>query len=103
MEPITDTERLQVYQNACALLENTSYEAKVYEDYSGRGMDGRTVPGIYSRSAPGPVIGWAVSAAAFNFLTDRGEEFLYYEDFLGPMEEFIPTRSDDLGKDIIYY
>ena len=87
--------KLEIFEEAVILLEHRGYEASVRPDYSGRFMDGETVPGI-STDAGGVVVGWAVACAIAD-LAEEGEEDL--ERAL----RFFPTRSDSMGLGRIYY
>jgi len=64
-------------------LQNEGYEAKLYEDYSGRGMYGNTTTGVTTDASPGTM----------ESLEEEMEE-----------SEIDPSfRKDSMGLDYIYY
>lgn len=64
-------------------LDGLGYDAEVHEDYSGRGMYGRTCVGI-STNAPGVVIGFLLAEANVDF-------------------DDLPDSTDSMGLSTIYY
>jgi hypothetical protein len=65
-------------------LLDEGFEATVYSNYSGRGMYGSTCPGIVAEAGLGPMIGYAAAKCDVP-------------------PECIPSRTDNLGLDFIYY
>jgi hypothetical protein len=64
-------------------LENQGFDAKLYEDYSGRGMYGNTTTGVTTDASPGEM----------EFMEEEMEE-----------AEIDPAfRKDSMGLDYIYY
>ena len=92
-------EVLEIYKEAVEVLEADGHEAEVQENYSGRGMFGKTCPAIVS-NASGPQVGAAIAIARFNIGHDNGE------DILGIMDDvwgLIPKRFDNMGLSMVYY
>jgi hypothetical protein len=63
-------------------IENDGGSASVYEEYSGRGMFGRTCVGI---------------------VTDSPESVGYAAAEVGVPKKDLPTRRDSMGRDLILY
>ena len=87
--------RLAVYYAAAQLLEDEGYSAVVRTGYSGRGMEGNTVPAIVT-DAPGAMVGWAITAAACL------DDFEIPDEFEIPGKD-IPKNQDHMGLSLIYY
>lgn len=82
-----------IYEAAVEILEDRfGVEPEFRPDYSGRGMFGTSVPGIVADMGDGPAIGAAVAIA---IMRDGGSA----DDVLGA----IPTRSDNMGRRVIFY
>jgi hypothetical protein len=64
-----------------------NYDSSVYENYSGRGMYGDTCIGIVTNASP----------ILVGYYAAKLENDLEMED------DQLPIRSDNMGKDIIYY
>ena len=81
----------ELYKRAVEILEEEGEDASYYKDYSGRGMYGRTTPGI-TYYCSDSLIGWAICVA--------GEEagIGAYD-----MKDYMPTRTDNMGKGTIIY
>lgn len=86
--------KAEIYDEAAAVLQLVGHDADMMSDYSGRGMYGSTTPAIVS-NASGPMVGWAVTVAVDRKFS--GEKT--FEDVL----YLIPTRSDNMGLDMVYY
>ena len=103
MIDIDSYDRDKVYESAVGVIESGlefEWEARVYKDYSGRGMYGRTCTGIVT-TAPAAIVGAAIVAAAMDNLLE-GDSIRDSED-VKELFCLIPTRSDNLGLDMIYY
>lgn len=64
-------------------IEDEGYDAEVREEYSGRGMFGRTVPAIVT-DAPLTMIGWAAGTLDISW-------------------DEVPTRTDSMGRQTVVY
>lgn len=80
-----------IYEAAADILRESGYEAEVREDYSGRGMYGRTCCGIIT-NASGPMVGYSITCA----MSDLGIDPFDWVDL-------IPKRWDSMGLQSIYY
>ena len=60
-------DKVAVYERAVELLEEQGSDSYLHENYFGRGMYGRSVPGIVS-SACGPLVGHFIVAAAIDIV-----------------------------------
>lgn len=76
--------KLETAQNVADYLVGRCYEATVDEEYSGRFMYGKTVPAIVT-NAPAAVVGFAVAEMTENDFRE------------------VPTRSDNMGLQMVYY
>ena len=81
----------QVFRKAVDILEY-DYDCRYYPDYSGRFMYGKRVPALVIEDASPIVLGLGIVKACI----DLG---LSIDD----AEEFIPVRSDNMGRGTIYY
>ncbi|MCA1807132.1 MAG: hypothetical protein LC687_04695 [Actinobacteria bacterium] len=76
---------LEEAQEVVDILQGYGFDVEIYEDYSGRGMFGEKTTGIVVREhGIGLMIGYACSEAQLDL-------------------DSVPTRSDSLGLDAIYY
>ena len=73
---------LEQAEKIVELIVEDGGEASVYPNYSGRGMYGRTVVGI---------------------TVSRGEDLGFYAAKAGLKKRDLPSRTDSMGKDLIYY
>ena len=78
---------LFVAEAVVELLEEAGHEARVYENYSGRGMYNTTCIGIVT-DAPPILVGYYFGRAHIDSNYD---------------EEDLPLRADNLGLSKIYY
>lgn len=96
----------EIAQEACDILANEGHEATVYEDYSGRCMYGEKCVGIVT-SVSGALVGWAITKAYFDLELSEAEDIDINEaiDIMDDRKliKSIPTRSDSMGRDTIYY
>lgn len=96
-------ERNEVFDRAAEILRSEGYEASVQEDYSGRGMSGRTTPAIVT-DAGGVRVGWAIATAAAYVLDMKGDDMDSVIDALETqMDDLLPGRSDNMGRDAMVY
>jgi hypothetical protein len=72
----------QAQRIASYMEGNLNCEAEVREDYSGRGMYGKTVPAI---------------------VTDNAVALGYAAGVLGIPDEDLPTRRDSMGLGFVFY
>ena len=92
---------LELATKTVELLNDNDFIAEVYENYSGRGMYGSTVPGI-TTNASGAVVGFHLAMAVLYLKEQSGGEIEAIEALYEEVRK-IPTRSDSLGLDAIYY
>ncbi len=81
----------EIYEMACEILIEQCREAKVIENYVGRGMYGTTCIAIET-SATGVEVGWAIGFA----LNEENE-------LENSTTEILPARVDPMGHSYIYY
>ena len=74
---------LEQARKVVKLINETYYTATIYEDYSGRGMNGKTCVGIVTDASP-TLIGWACGVFSVSF-------------------KDTPSRTDSLGNGTIVY
>lgn len=71
------------------VIEGLGYKAEVYDDYSGRGMFGRTTAGVVTDMSKA--------------LVEGAVEEMVEEDTLDDAEPFLGLNQDSMGLDIILY
>jgi hypothetical protein len=98
---------LAVAKRVVDVLGEMDVEAEVYEDYSGRGMFGRTTTGIVCGSGDAAKIGYAYAVAIATEAEENDGEATAYDIVCElnnyPSVRGIPTRCDNLGLQMIYY
>lgn len=88
-------------------------EAQIYENYSGRGMFGKSTTGIYSsESNMGDILGYVIQEALngessrFNDISSENEDnqgvYMDMEKLVSPLD-VQSLRSDSLGLGVIIY
>ncbi len=92
---------LRIAEKVVEFLQDNGYEAEVREDYSGRGMFGKTTVGIET-NAPGTLIGWLVAKSIID------ENYGDAEAGVDALDDFnfrrdLPMRWDSMGLAMIYY
>ena len=95
----TNLDRNEMYRKAVEILWDEGQEAEVRDGYSGRGMYGKTVPGIVTGAAMSEVT-WAVTYAVMDSLEGEGMDVY---DRMEAVKNLMPTREDNMGLDYIYY
>ena len=85
----------QIYISACEVLEDHGYESDFREDYSGRGMYGKSVPAIVS-DAPGTMVSWSIIIA----LIEHGDDV---DNIDARSLDYIPKRQDSMGLSYVFY
>ena len=84
-------DKVKLYEAAVEFLNDEGYDAEVREDYSGRGMYGKTTPAIVTE-APAALVGYAIGLVAEDLaLTDCNPK------------DLVPVRSDNMGLQMVYY
>lgn len=76
--------------------QENDYEVELIENYSGRGMFGKTTTGLVLADIN--VFIRVVAFASKMFVADN--DYLFFEDFLN---DFLPVKMDSLGNDFIFY
>lgn len=79
--------KLEIFREAAEWLSDGGFETEVRDDYSGRGMYGRTCPAIVT-DAPPTFVGFAVGLAC--------------EDMVD-VHDMIPAREDSMGLRRVFY
>lgn len=94
-------EKTQVFDVAADLLKEQDYEASVSLNYSGRGMYGKNCVGIVT-GAPAVLVGWALVTAIMKLAETQPDPDTYtLED--PDLIDLLPRRTDNMGRDLIYY
>lgn len=101
---MNNIDRATVYASAVEMLNDAGDTADFYPEYSGRAMYGSTTPGIVT-GADQATVGHYITTVVLQFLLEEGE-LSTPSDIVDAMEyvkQFLPTRSDSMGLDAIYY
>ena len=99
---------VKVAQKIVGILDNMGVEAEIYEDYSGRGMYGKTTTGIVCDAGKSAMIGYAYAVAVVQTMEDEDDgtvDAFNIEHELCDWDrvQCIPTRCDNMGLQMIYY
>jgi hypothetical protein len=90
-------DRIEFYKKIVELIVNFGYDAYLYDDYSGRGMYGRTVPAIVTSISP-VLMGAYAMLAASDLLSYDGIDEIFDE-----IVDILPKSQDNMGLSMIYY
>lgn len=97
-------DKIDVITAAVRLLQDDGYEAELCADYSGRGMYGDTTAGIVTDTDIGRVNQY-VRLATLECLEQKDDqtEHVSHRDMLVKCSKYELRRSDNMGRDYIYY
>lgn len=100
--------KLELYRMASDLLNEMGHRSEFREEYSGRGMFGCTTPAIVT-SANLTDVNYAIMTS-YNLNSYDSEVSESYEDvknkvrfMIEDSKQYLFTKSDNMGKDSIYY
>lgn len=77
-------------------IENNDGEARIYENYSGRGMYGKTTTGVVVEN--GDLVSSIILCAELFIITDTTDD-----ELLEAIENITQFKSDHMGLGTIYY
>lgn len=95
MHNLTNDQIVEIFEEACEILSNEN-SAEVREEYSGRGMGGRSKPAIVSDANPMKVSLAITQAYHFQYNQDGDIDFC-------ELTEIMPMRIDSMGLSTVYY
>jgi hypothetical protein len=84
-------DREDFFKEAADMLDNAGYSVEFHDDYSGRGMYGKTCLAL-----SGDFSGIALAFAFAGVAENSGLPLSY-------AQKFCPTRSDSFGMGTVYY
>lgn len=91
--------KLELFRQVVSILDEAGNESSLEEEYSGRGLYGKTVPAIVT-DAPAALIGWAFCMALAEQEKIDSE---WPADSIGEVYGLIPRRTDNMGLSYVYY
>lgn len=88
---------IEFAQSLVEKLSDIGYYAEIHKDYSGRGMYGKTCVGIVADPGLGMIIGYCAALV----VADQSDDIVDLFSF--DVRRELPTRSDSMGHQTIYY